>query len=108
MLVVTVLTDSGGDEMSVWGGKSETSALGDELRRITMGMTGLGVTLRILSDCSRDVVVTSELDVDELRRITLGMSGLGVTLRLLSDCSREVLVTSELDVELAAVGFKTV
>jgi hypothetical protein len=73
-----------------------------------MGMTGLGVTPRLLLNCSRDVVVTSELAVDELRRITLGMSGLGVTLRLLSDCSREVLVTSELDVELAAVGFKTV
>src|SRR5262249_13200788 len=27
-----------------------------------MGMTGLGVTLRLLSDCSRDVVLTSELD----------------------------------------------
>jgi hypothetical protein len=68
----------------------------------------LAITLRLLSDCSRDVVVTSELDVDELRRITLGMSGLGVTMGLLADCSREVLVTSELGVELAAVGFKTV
>jgi hypothetical protein len=67
-----------------------------------MGMTGLGV------NCSRDVVIISELDVDELRRITLGMSGLGVALRLLSDSSREVVVTSELDVELAAVGFETV
>src|SRR5439155_10385167 len=27
-------------------------------------MSGLGVTLRILSDCSRDVVVTSEVDVE--------------------------------------------
>ena len=65
--VVTVLTDSGtvtrGDEISLWDGKSETSAL-DELRRITMGMSGFGVTLRILSDCSRDVVVTSEVDVE--------------------------------------------
>ena len=106
------MTDSGtetwADEISVARGKADTSASGDELRRITMGMTGLGVTLRLLSDCSRDVVVTSELDVDELRRITLGMSGLGVTLPLLSNCSREVLVTSELGVELAAVGFKTV
>jgi hypothetical protein len=110
--VATVLTDSGtetwADEISVARGKADTSASGDELRRITMGMTGLGVTLRLLSDCSRDVVVTSELDVDELRRITMGMSGLGVTLRLLSDCSRGVVVTSEFDVELAAVGFETV
>ena len=29
-----------------------------------MGMSGLGVTLRLLSDCSRDVVVTSEVDVE--------------------------------------------
>jgi hypothetical protein len=29
-----------------------------------MGMTGLGVTLPLLSDCSRDVVVTLELDVE--------------------------------------------
>jgi hypothetical protein len=110
--VVTVLADFGtgtwADEISVTDGKADTSASGDELCRITMGMTGLGVTLRLLSDCSKDVAVTSELAVDELRRITLGMSGLGVTLRLLSDCSREVLVTSELGVELAAVGFKTV
>src|SRR5439155_8886308 len=27
-------------------------------------MSGFGVTLRILSDCSRDVVVTSEVDVE--------------------------------------------
>src|SRR5262249_31488961 len=27
-------------------------------------MSGLGVTLRLLSDCSREVVVTSELDVE--------------------------------------------
>ena len=106
------MTDSGtetwAEEILVTGGKADTSASGDELRRITMGMTGLGLTLRILSDCSRDVVVISELDVDELRRITLGMSGLGVTLRLLSDCSRNVVATSELDVELPAVGFETV
>ena len=106
------MADSGtgtwADESPVTGGKADTSASRDEVCRVTMGMTGLGVTLRLLSDCSRDVVVTSELDVDELRRITLGMSGLGVTLPLVSDCSREVLVTSELDVELAAVGFKTV
>src|SRR5262249_28271351 len=64
--VVAVLTDSGtvrGDEMSLRGGKSDASALGDELRRITMGMSGLGVTL-ILSDCSRDVVVTLGVDVE--------------------------------------------
>src|SRR5215471_16524918 len=63
---VTVSTDSGTvtgpDEISVWGGKSEAS--GDVLRRITMGMRGLGVTLRLLSDCWRDVVVTSEVDVE--------------------------------------------
>jgi hypothetical protein len=29
-----------------------------------MGMSGLGVTLRPVSDCSRDVVATSELDVE--------------------------------------------
>jgi len=29
-----------------------------------MGMRGLGVTLRLLSDCWRDVVVTSEVDVE--------------------------------------------
>jgi len=66
--VVTVLTDSGtetgGDEISVWGGKSELSTLAEELRRITMGMSGLGVTPRPVSDCSMDVVVTSELDVE--------------------------------------------
>jgi hypothetical protein len=101
-------TGTWADEISLTGGKADTSASGDELCRITMGMTGLAVTLRLLSDCSRAVVVTSELDVDELRRITLGMSGLGVTMGLLADCSREVLVTSELGVELAAVGFKTV
>ena len=94
-------------EISLTGGKADASASGDELCRITMGMTGLAVTLRLLSDCSRDVVVTSELNVDELRRITLGMSGSGVTVGLLADCSREVLVTCELGVELAAVGFKT-
>src|SRR5215475_3160809 len=48
---VTVSTDSGtvtgADEISVWGGKSEAS--GDVLRRITMGMRGLEVTLRPLS-----------------------------------------------------------
>src|SRR5438128_10150643 len=64
--VVTVLTDPGtvtrGDEISLWDGKSETSAL-DE-RRITMGMSGLGVTPRIFSDRSRDVIVTSEVDVE--------------------------------------------
>src|SRR5262249_60278506 len=64
--VVTVSTDSGtvtgADEISVWGGKLEAS--GDVLRRITMGMRGLGVTLRLLSDCWRDVVVTSEVNVD--------------------------------------------
>jgi hypothetical protein len=53
---------TGADEISVWGGKSEAS--GDGLRRITMGMRGLGVTLRLLSDCWRDVVVTSEVDVE--------------------------------------------
>src|SRR5262249_21338745 len=56
---VTVSTDSGtvtgADEISVWGGKSEAS--GDVLRRITMGMRGLGATLRLLSDCWRDVDV---------------------------------------------------
>jgi hypothetical protein len=54
---------TGGDEISLWGGKSELSTLAEELRRITMGMTGLGLTLRILSDL-RDVVATSELDVE--------------------------------------------
>jgi len=54
---------TGGDDISVWGGKADTSASGDELRRITIRMTGLGLTLRILSDL-RDVVVTSELDVE--------------------------------------------
>ena len=29
-----------------------------------MGMRGLGVMLRLLSDCSSDVVVTSEVDVE--------------------------------------------
>jgi hypothetical protein len=62
------LADSGtgtwADEISVTGGKADTSASGDELRRITMGMTGLGVALQLLSDCSRDVVLTSELDVE--------------------------------------------
>jgi hypothetical protein len=62
--VVTVSTDSGtvteGDETSVWGGKSEASD--DVLRRITMGMRGLGVTVRLLSDGWRDV--TSEVDVE--------------------------------------------
>src|SRR5262249_28541369 len=63
---VTVSTDSGtvtgADEISVWGGKSEAS--GDVLRRITMGMRGLEVTLRLLSGCWRDVVVSSEVDVE--------------------------------------------
>jgi hypothetical protein len=64
--MVTVSTDSGtvagGDEISVWGGTSETS--GDVLRRITTGMRGLGVTLRLLSSCWREDVVTSEVDVE--------------------------------------------
>src|SRR5262249_23913557 len=72
---VTVLTDSEtvawGDEISLLGGKSETSGSGDELRRITMGMSGLGVTLRILSDCSRDTAVTSGLDVPAVSFETL-------------------------------------
>src|ERR1044072_474065 len=64
--VVTVSTESGtvtgGDEISVWGGKSENS--GDVLRRITMGMRGLGGTLRLLSDCGRNVFLTSTADVE--------------------------------------------
>src|SRR5262249_20475018 len=68
--VATVLTDSGtetwGDEISLWGDKSDISTFGGALRRITMGMTGLGLTLRILSGCSTDVVATSEIDVEVL------------------------------------------
>jgi hypothetical protein len=59
-----VSTDSGtviGDgEISVWGGKSDASALGGVLRRMTMGMRGLGVT----SGGWSDGVVSAEVDIE--------------------------------------------
>jgi hypothetical protein len=65
LVVLTVSTTvARGDETYVWGGKSETSALGELFRPITMGMTGLGVTVRLLPDCSRGVVVASDVGVD--------------------------------------------
>src|SRR5262245_7115959 len=49
-------TVTAGGEMSVWGGKSDISSLAGVLRRMTVGMRGLGVTLRPLSGCWSDVV----------------------------------------------------